>query len=75
LLLGSEGNKTETTALARLVASLKLLDHETGDGAKRDLGRDRLIGSKEFLELKRLLVAGKCYGGKRNYLILSKIIW
>jgi hypothetical protein len=37
-LLGTEGNETETTALAGLTTSLELLDHEAGDGAESDLG-------------------------------------
>lgn len=37
-LLRAQGDETETTALARLTASLELLDHEAGDRAKGDLG-------------------------------------
>jgi hypothetical protein len=51
LFLRGKGNETEATALAGFVASLELLNHETRDRAKCDLGRGWLISSKEFLEL------------------------
>jgi hypothetical protein len=51
LFLGGKSNEAEATTLAGLIASLKLLDHETRDWSKGDLGRGWLIGSEEFLEL------------------------
>jgi hypothetical protein len=51
LLLRGQGDETEATALAGLTASLELLDHETGNGAKSDLGRRRLVGREELLQL------------------------
>lgn len=50
-LLGSKGDKAETTSLAGLVAGLELLDHETGDGAEGDLGGNRFVCGKDLLEL------------------------
>ena len=60
LLLRGEGDETEATSLTGLVAGLELLDHETRDWAKGDLGRRWLVSSKEFLELEResVLVLG-----------------
>jgi hypothetical protein len=37
-LLGFESDETKATALAGLVASLELADHEARDGAESDLG-------------------------------------
>jgi hypothetical protein len=51
LFLGSKSNESESTTFARFVASLKLLDHETWDWSKGDLGGGWLISSEEFLEL------------------------
>lgn len=52
LLLRTEGDETEATALASLVAGLELLDHEAGDGAKSNLGGNGLVGGKDFLQLR-----------------------
>ena len=51
-LLGGQGNEAEAAALASLAASLELLDHKTGDGAKGDLRREGLVGGEKLLELK-----------------------
>ena len=51
-LLGAEGNETETTALARLTASLELLDHEAGDGAEGDLGLGGGVVLEDLEELQ-----------------------
>lgn len=50
-LLSGKSNKTEATALARLVASLELADHELGDRTKSDLGRGRLVLSEDLKKL------------------------
>jgi len=50
-LLRSQCDKSEATTLARLTASLELLDHEAGDRAQGDLGRDRLVILEQFLQL------------------------
>ena len=50
-LLGGEGNKTEATALARLVAGLELTDHKLGDRTESDLGGGRLVLSEDLEEL------------------------
>jgi len=50
-LLRGQGNETEAAALASLAASLELLDHEAGDGAEGDLGRQRLVRVEQLLEL------------------------
>lgn len=42
-LLGAQGDETEAAALARLTTSLKLLNHETGDGTERNLGSSRRV--------------------------------
>jgi hypothetical protein len=46
-------NESEAASLATLVASLQLLDHETGDRAKGNLGRDGLVGGENLLELRK----------------------
>lgn len=51
-LLGTEGDETETTALARLTASLQLLDHETGNGAESDLSLGRGVVLEDLEKLK-----------------------
>lgn len=44
-LFARESNEAEATALTRLIAGLKLADHELGDGAKSDLGAGgRIVG-------------------------------
>lgn len=50
-LLSSQADEAEATGLAALVASLKLLDHETRDGAQGDLGRDGVVINKDLLQL------------------------
>lgn len=51
-LLRGQGDKAEATRLAALVASLELLDHESGDGTQSHLGRDGRVVDKDFLELQ-----------------------
>jgi hypothetical protein len=51
-LLSGKGNKTEATALARLVAGLELADHEFGDGTESNLGGGRLVLSEDLEELR-----------------------
>lgn len=51
-LLRGESDEAEATALASLTTSLKLLDHEAGNGAKSDLGRDRVVDGEQLLELQ-----------------------
>ena len=51
-LLGGKSNKTEATALAGLVASLELADHELGDRTKSDLGRGGLVLSEDLEKLQ-----------------------
>ena len=53
-LLGAEGNETEATALARLTASLELLNHEAGDGAEGDLGLGGGVILEDLEELQRV---------------------
>jgi hypothetical protein len=50
-LLRGQRDEAEATALAGLAASLELLDHEAGDGAKGDLGGQGLVGFEQLLEL------------------------
>lgn len=50
-LLGAQSNETEATALARLVAGLELLHHESRNGAEGDLGRGRLVVLEDLHEL------------------------
>jgi hypothetical protein len=50
-LLGAQGDETEATALARLAASLELLDHEAGNGAESDLGGARGVVLEDVEEL------------------------
>lgn len=50
-LLRAEGDEAEATALARLAASLELLDHETGNGAESDLGVDWGVVLEDLQEL------------------------
>lgn len=52
-LLGSQVDESEATGLAALVASLQLLDHETGDGTEGNLGRNGRVVGEDFLELNR----------------------
>jgi hypothetical protein len=68
-----EGDEAEATALARLVASLKLLDHEARDGAQGNLGRAGFVGGEEFLELDGSLV---CIIERRRctYLLLTEVV-
>lgn len=51
-LLRTKGNETEATALAGLTASLKLLDHETGNGAESDLGLSGGVVLEDLEELE-----------------------
>lgn len=51
-LFRSEGNESEATALASLTTSLELLDHESGDGAKGDLGGGGLVVLEDLEELE-----------------------
>ncbi len=57
-LLRGQGDEAESAALAGLAASLELLDHEAGDGAQGDLGRQGLVGVEQLLELNE--GGGKC---------------
>jgi hypothetical protein len=50
-LLGSKSDKSEATTLAGLTTSLKLLDHESRDGTKSDLGRRGLISLEKLNKL------------------------
>jgi len=59
-LLSGKRNKTEAAALAGLVASLELADHELGDRTKSDLGRGRLVLSEDFEKLDKRV--SKCLG-------------
>jgi hypothetical protein len=52
-LLSGKSNKTEAAALAGLVTSLELADHEFGDGTESDLGGGRLVLSEDLEELER----------------------
>ena len=52
-LLRRQCDETETTTLAGLTTCLELLDHEAGDGPQGNLGRGRLVGAEELLELQR----------------------
>lgn len=45
---GSESNEAEATTLARLVAGLKLLDHEARDGAEGNLRAARRVVLEDF---------------------------
>jgi hypothetical protein len=49
--LGSQSNKAKATALASLATSLKLLDHESGDGSESNLGGRRLISLEKLNKL------------------------
>lgn len=55
-LLSGKSNKTEAAALARLVASLELADHELGNGTKSNLGGGRLVLSENLEKLENQLV-------------------
>lgn len=50
-LLRGQGDKAEAAGLAALVAGLELLDHESGNGAESDLGRDGRVVDEDLLEL------------------------
>jgi hypothetical protein len=50
--LRAEGNETETTALARLTASLELLDHEAGNRAEGNLGLGGGVVLEDLEELE-----------------------
>lgn len=50
-LLRGQVHETEAASLAALVAGLKLLNHETGDGAESDLGGNGLEVLEDLLEL------------------------
>jgi hypothetical protein len=52
-LLSGKGNKTEAAALAGLVTSLELADHELGNRTKSDLGRGRLVLSEDLKKLEK----------------------
>jgi hypothetical protein len=75
-LLGGKSNKTEATALAGLVASLELADHELGDRTKSDLGRGRLVLSEDLKKLKKYV--SKTLGNSSMlcsaYLLLAKVV-
>jgi hypothetical protein len=62
-LLGSQGNESETSALAGLTAGLKLLNHESGDGSESNLGRRGLV---DLEELQKLLL-GQVVGQVGNH--------
>jgi hypothetical protein len=49
--LRSQSHKAKATALASLATSLKLLDHESGDGSESNLGGRRLIGLEKLNKL------------------------
>lgn len=51
-LLRGQRDEAKTAALAGLTARLELLDHEAGDGAQGDLGRQGLVGGEQLLELE-----------------------
>jgi hypothetical protein len=51
LLLRGKSYETEPTTLAGLVAGLELLDHETRNWTKCDLGGGWLVSSEKLLEL------------------------
>ena len=50
-LLGSKSDKSEATTLTGLTTSLKLLDHESRDRTKSDLGRRGLISLEKLNKL------------------------
>jgi hypothetical protein len=50
-LLRSQSDETEATTLASLTTSLKLLDHESGNRSKSNLGRRGLISLEKLNEL------------------------
>jgi hypothetical protein len=52
-LLGSQSDETETTTLAGLTTSLKLLDHESGNRSKSDLGGRGLISLEKLNKLSK----------------------
>lgn len=74
-LLRSEGDKAKATALARLVAGLKLLDHEARDGPESDLGRSRRIVLEDLHKLQTESAMWQPEGsGCRYYLLLAKVV-
>ena len=74
-LLGGEGNKTEATALARLVAGLKLTDHKLGDRTEGNLGGGRLVLSEDFekldIQVSMMLLSS---GHEGTYLLLAEVV-
>lgn len=50
-ILRSERDEAKATTLTRLAALLQLTNHVARDGAKRNLGRLRLIVLEKFLKL------------------------
>lgn len=50
--LGGEGDESEATALARLVAGLELANHEARDWAKGDLGGGWVVLGEDLKKLR-----------------------
>lgn len=73
-LLGAQGDEAEATTLARLATSLKLLDHEAGDGTKSNLGRAGFVGGKEFLELFLLLAGSNEMNTCVSHLLFAEVV-
>jgi len=52
-LLGAKRDEAKTTALARLVTSLELLDHEAGDGTESNFGGGGRVVLEDLEELEK----------------------
>jgi hypothetical protein len=56
-IFGAESNKSKSTALARFVTGLELLNHEARNGTKSDLGGLGLVVLEQFLKLQGWVLA------------------